>query len=355
MTGERTAKFELGGLGLFLGLVTVALVAIVWPFISALLWAALAAIMFQPLYRRVLALMRGHENWAALASLLIITVSVIIPTLIIGSMIADEAVTLYLGIRAQEIDAAAYFLTVHNALPVQLQNMLDQAGYGEFETLRAQLSEFMRTSAGVIAQQAISLGSSALSWVLSFGVGLYVTYFLLRDGNRVGEQIERALPVRPGTARRLTESFVLTVRATIKGSVVVGIVQGLLGAVTFAIVGMPSVLLFGLLMAVFSLLPALGPAIVWLPVAIYLFATGAIWEGVVVVASGVFVIGMADNLLRPMLVGRDTGLPDWIVLVTTLGGIATIGLSGIVIGPVVAGLFLTGWAVLRQDREAAPR
>jgi predicted PurR-regulated permease PerM len=110
---------------------------------------------------------------------------------------------------------------------------------------------------------------------------------------------------------------------------------------------------FGLLMAILSLLPAVGPAIIWGPAALYLLATGAIWQGLVVLASGILVIGMADNLLRPMLVGRETGLPDWIVLVTTLGGIATLGLSGIVIGPLLAGLFLASWSVFREQRERA--
>lgn len=104
-------------------------------------------------------------------------------------------------------------------------------------------------------------------------------------------------------------------------------------------------------MAIASFLPAVGPAIVWVPVAIYLLATGAIWQGIVVIVSGVALVGLVDNLLRPMLVGRDTGIPDWLILVTTLGGIAFLGLSGIVVGPLVAGLFLASWSILREQRE----
>ena len=112
-------------------------------------------------------------------------------------------------------------------------------------------------------------------------------------------------------------------------------------------------ILLGVVMAIASLLPAIGPAIVWGPAAIYLLATGAIWEGVVVMVSGVALIGMVDNVLRPILVGRDTGIPDWVILVTTLGGIALLGLSGIVVGPLVAGLFIAGWTTLAEQREAA--
>ena len=149
----------------------------------------------------------------------------------------------------------------------------------------------------------------------------------------------------------MAERFIGIVRATIKGSVVVGLVQGALGAITFWIVGIPSVLLLGVIMAIASLLPAIGPAIVWGPAALYLLATGAIWEGVVVLISGVAVIGMADNILRPILVGRDTGIPDWLILITTLGGIALMGLSGIVVGPLVAGLFIAGWSILAEQRD----
>lgn len=106
-------------------------------------------------------------------------------------------------------------------------------------------------------------------------------------------------------------------------------------------------------MAIAALLPAVGPTIIWGPVAIYLLATGAIWQAVVVVLSGVLVIGLADNILRPILVGRDTGIPDWMVLVTTLGGINLVGLSGIVVGPVVCALFLTGWQILTEQRLGA--
>jgi hypothetical protein len=133
--------------------------------------------------------------------------------------------------------------------------------------------------------------------------------------------------------------------------VIVALVQGGLGAATFWIVGLPAALLWGLLMALTSLLPALGPAIVWVPVAVYLLATTAIWQGLVVIISGVVVIGMADNILRPILVGRDTGIPDFVVLVTTLGGIELIGLSGIVVGPLVAALFLASWQILTEQRH----
>ncbi|WP_209348870.1 AI-2E family transporter [Pontixanthobacter sp. CEM42] len=342
---------ERGGFVLFLALITAGFIVIVWPFASPLLWSALAAIMFQPLYQWLLPRCRDSANKAAIAALLIITFAVVIPALLIGSMIIEQAAEVFLAFRDGQFDVGAWFTQVFSALPASIQSSLDTSGFGTLNALIDRAQDFARESTGIIARQAVAIGGSALSFVLSFGVGLYVTYFLLRDGKQIGRSVINALPMEREIADDLAEKFLTIVRATIKGSVVVGLVQGTLGAITFWIAGVPSVMLLGLLMAIFSLLPALGPAIVWLPIAIYLLATGAIWQGIFVIAAGVLVIGMADNVLRPILVGRDTGIPDWIILISTLGGIGLLGLSGIVVGPLVAGLFLAAWSISKGDEE----
>jgi len=341
-------RIDRGGFLLLLALLCAGLLFIVWPFMPALFWAVLAAIMFQPLFQKILARLDGRRNTAALATLGVITVAVIVPALIIGTMIVDQATDIYVALRDQQFDAGMIFAQVRDGLPGRVQVMLGNAGYAEFEPLRDKVTELVSESIGLIATHALAIGGGALGFVLSFGVGLYVTYFLLRDGETMGPKVRDALPMDQDRARALAASFVSIIRATIKGSVVVGLVQGALGAITFWIAGLPAAMLFGLLMAIFSLLPALGPAIIWLPAAIWLLATGAIWQGVFVIVSGIAIIGMADNVLRPILVGRDTGIPDWIILISTLGGIAAFGVSGIVAGPVVAGLFLAAWPMLKE-------
>ena len=344
---------ERGGLVLFLVIITIAAGAVVSSFAAALLWSALAAILFQPLYTRMLARFPNRANLAAGLTMLIITVAVVIPTMVIGTMVVEQASTVYTRIRAGEIDFAAYFQQVHGALPDRLRRLADGAGLTSIERVQARVSNTIGSRVSMIATQALSIGRDAFAFVLSFCIALYVTFFLLRDGEHLGRSIREALPLERGVADRLVDKFVAVVRATIKGSVIVGLVQGGLGAITFWIVGVPAALLWGLLMAITALLPALGPAIIWVPVAIYLLASGAVWQGIVVIGSGVVVIGMADNILRPILVGRDTGIPDWVVLVTTLGGIELFGLSGIVVGPVVAALFLAGWQILTEQRAAS--
>ncbi|WP_380785106.1 AI-2E family transporter [Sphingomonas sp. R86521] len=343
-------RVENGGLILFLAFITVGLALVVSSFAGALLWAVLAALLFQPLFQRILARWPERRNTAAALTILIITVAVVIPALIVTSLVVEQAAGVYNQMRSGQINFASYFEQVHDALPLRLQRLIDKAGFGSFERAQAELSQAVGNSASMLASRALSIGANAAAFLLAFGVGLYVTFFLLRDGARIGPAIVRALPLEPTVSRRLADKFVAVVRATIKGSGVVALVQGALGAVTFWVVGLPAALLWGMLMAVAALLPAIGPAIIWGPVAIYLLATGAIWQAVVVIVSGVLVIGLADNILRPILVGRDTGIPDWLVLVTTLGGIDLVGLSGIVVGPLAGALFITGWQILTEQR-----
>jgi len=346
-------RLESGGLILFLALATVGLLVIVSSFAGALLWSLLAAILFQSLFRWLLACWPGHRNRAAAATLAIIIVAVVVPTLAVLGMVIDQSAGVYARVQSGQIDFARYFEQLHDALPQWVQRPLDRSGLGSFDLAQARIVEGLRSSFRGIATQALSIGRNAAAFLLAFGVGLYVTYFLLRDGERLAPAIRDALPLERDVADRLLVRFASVVRATIKGSVVVALVQGALGAITFWIVGLPAALLWGLLMALVALLPAVGPALVWAPVALYLLATGEVWQGAVVIVSGVAVIGLADNILRPILVGRDTGIPDWLVLVTTLGGIEVAGLSGIVVGPLVAALFLAGWQILTEQRRAA--
>ena len=142
---------------------------------------------------------------------------------------------------------------------------------------------------------------------------------------------------------KLVTKFTTVIRATVKGNIVVAASQGALGGLIFWILGIQGPVLWGVSMAFLSLLPAVGAGLIWVPVAIYFLATGAVWQGVVLTAFGVGVIGLVDNVLRPILVGKDTKMPDYVVLISTLGGMALFGLTGFVIGPVIAALFIASW------------
>jgi predicted PurR-regulated permease PerM len=138
-------------------------------------------------------------------------------------------------------------------------------------------------------------------------------------------------------------------QATVKGIIIIGIAQGTIGGVAFALLGVPNALLWGCAIAVSTILPVVGTAIVWGPVALWFFADGALLKGVLMLIIGVGLIGLVDNLLRPRVVGRDTRMPDYIVLLSTLGGLGAFGLTGLVLGPVIAGVFLASWRMYRPE------
>lgn len=354
-----TSTLEHWSFLLILAAVSVLMVWVSWPFVGPFMWAALAAIMFQPLYKWSLKKTRGRRNWAATLSLMIIFVAVLLPALWLGSMVASEAIKLVNQFQTNPIDIRAWVDSIYAMLPEAAQKFAAENGFADFFSIQDRLQELLGESAGLIASQALSIGSGALGFFLSFSIGLYVLFFLLRDGSRIGETIVHSAPIEREIADRLAERFLGVVRAVIKGSGVVGIVQGTVGGIVLALAGVPSALLLGVVMAILALIPAVGTALVWAPAGIWLIVIGDVWAGVGVLAAGFIIISSIDNVLRPILVGRDTGIPDWIILLTTLGGISLAGFSGIVLGPLVAGMFLASWSILQEqraeDEEAAAR
>lgn len=349
----RTDELQHASFLIVLVIVSLLMAVIAYPFAQPLLWATLAAIMFQPLYRHMLRLMRGRRNSAAGLSLLAIFLVIMLPAAWIGAMVVQQALVLVETLQKQPPDLAALFDQVYTSLPRIAREAIDRAGWADITRVQTRVQELVTESAGLIAGQAVSIGSGALSFFLSFGVALYVMFFLLRDGERIGRTVLCAVPVERSIADRLAERFLGIVRATIKGTGVVAVVQGVLGWIAMMIAGIPSALLFGVVMAIFALIPVIGAGGVWLPVGLWLLITGDSWQGIFMLLTGFFVISSADNVLRPILVGRDTGIPDWIILITTLGGISLVGFSGIVLGPLVAGLFLASWSILREQRDEA--
>lgn len=348
---HRTEDLQQASFLIILVVVSLLMAVIVYPFAQPLLWAALVAIMFQPLYRNLLRRLRGRRNPAAGLSLLVIFFVVMVPAAWVASMVLEQALVLVATLQQQPLDLAALFDAVYTNLPNVAQEAVDRSGWADIAMVQTRLQELLTESAGMIATQAVSIGSGALGFLLSFGVGLYVMFFLLRDGERIGRTVLCAVPVERSIADRLAARFLGIVRATIKGTGVVAVVQGVLGTVTLMIAGVPSALLFGVIMAIFALVPVIGSGAVWVPAGIWLLISGETWQGLFVLLTGFFVISSADNVLRPILVGRDTGIPDWIILITTLGGISLVGFSGIVLGPLVAGLFLASWSILREQRD----
>lgn len=348
--------------GFFLFLLAAVTVAFVWilmPFFGAVLWGVALAILFTPLYKRLLNKFGNKRRTpAALATLTIVLVIVIIPLSMIAVTLVQDVVLVTQRIRSGDLNFVNYFQQIVGALPAWVTNLLDRFGLGNLEAILEKLSAGAAQGSQMLASQALSIGQNTFDFLVSFFVMLYLLFFLLRDGADLSKMIREAVPLARPHTHYLLNKFTTVIRAVVKGNVVVAAVQGTIGGLAFWALGVQGALLWGVVMAFLSLLPAVGAALIWGPVAIYFLATGAIVKGLALVFVGVFVIGLVDNLLRPILVGKDTQMPDYIVLISTIGGMALFGISGFVIGPVVAALFMAVWGLFMASNEEdgnAPR
>ena len=348
--------------GFFLFLLAAVTVGFVWilmPFFGAVLWGVALAILFTPLYKRLLRKFGNKRRTpAALATLAIVLFIVIIPLSMIAVTLVQDIVLVTQRLRSGELNFVNYFQQIVGALPGWATNLLDRFGLGNFEAILEKLSAGAAQGSQMLASQALSIGQNTFDFLVSFFVMLYLLFFLLRDGADLSKTIREAVPLARPHTHYLLNKFTTVIRATVKGNVVVAAVQGTIGGLAFWALGVQGALLWGVVMAFLSLLPAVGAALIWAPVAIYFLASGAIVKGLVLIFVGVFVIGLVDNVLRPILVGKDTQMPDYIVLISTIGGMALFGISGFVIGPVVAALFMAAWGLFMASNEEdgnAPR
>ncbi len=346
---QRRFRFEDGGFLALVLLVSIGFALIVLPFFGAILWALVLAILFGPVNRALLRRWPKRTNSVALLTLTLITLIVVLPSVLLGVALIQELTSFYAKLQSGQIDPQALFDRAVASLPIRVSDYLRSMGVGDFSAVRESIATGLSGSARSIAGQALTFGQGAFNVILSISLTLYLTFFLLRDGDILAAGLIKAIPLRPELRHDVVEKFTTVIRATIKGSLVVAIVQGVLGGCIFAALGLEGALLWGVVMGLFSLVPAVGTGIVWVPVALYLFATGAIVKALILTFCGLFVIGMVDNILRPLLVGRDTRLPDYVVLISTLGGLQAFGIHGFIIGPVVAALFIGTWNIFTEQ------
>ena len=336
---------------LLLALVSVAMAWILLPFYGPILWGTIIALLFAPIYHRLLARCKQRRTVAALATLLVVLLLVILPLGVVVTTLAREAANVYQRLATGEMNPVQYFHTVFDALPGWMIALLERFGLGDFATLQRRLTAALAQGSQFIATQALAIGQNTFEFVVQLFIALYLAFFLIRDGEELARELRHAIPLAPAHRRELFDKFAVVIRATVKGNLLVAVLQGALGGVAFWFLGVYGALLWAVLMAFLSLLPAVGAALVWLPVALYFLLTGALWQGLALVAWGVLVIGLVDNLLRPILVGKDTRMPDYVVLISTLGGMAAIGINGFVLGPAVAAMFMAVWHIYGITRH----
>lgn len=331
--------------------VSIAMGWVLWPFLGAILWGTILAMMFSPLNKRLLLLMPSRVNLSAAVSMAVVVVVVILPMIAIGTALLQEATTLYGVLNSGEIDLGKSFATTAENLPQWTRNLLYVMGVQNLDAVVQKITFFLKEGTQFLTLQILSIGQSALHLVISFFVMLYLLFFLLRDGDRLFATLKRSIPLKEAQQDALFDKFVTVVRATVKGDLLVALLQGVLGGLAFWALDIRAPLVWGVLMAVVSLLPAFGAALIWLPVAIYLLISGSIWQGIALIVFGTLVIGLVDNFLRPILVGKDTKMPEYVVLISTLGGLEAFGLIGFIMGPLITAMFLAVWDIRTQLRD----
>ncbi len=340
--------------GFFLTLLAVVTVAFAWvllPFFGAVLWAVAFAILFTPMFKWLRHRMRGDPTWAALLTLAIGLVIVILPLTMIGFSLVKEIALVRQNIKSGELNLGDLLRQILNAAPAWLTSLLDRFDLGDMQGWQDRLSAGAARTSQIVATQALAIGQNTFEFLVSFFVMLYLLFFVLRDGAILSRHIRQALPLAEEQKQALLSKFTTVIRATVKGNVAVALVQGTLGGLAYWFLGVKGALLWAALTAFLSLVPAVGGALVWLPIALYLLATGKTGQGIGLIVWGALVIGSIDNVLRPLLVGKETQMPDYIVLLATIGGIALFGINGFVIGPVIAALFIACWGLFTDAQE----
>ncbi|RAJ94888.1 AI-2E family transporter [Aliidiomarina maris] len=334
---------------LILGVVTAGFLLILAPFWGAIFWAIALTVLFYPMYHWINQKLGDKPNISSILTIIVAILLVVIPLAILTWHIVNYATDIYQAYDDGDLSAKVLRDEIEDRFP-QLPQYLERFDIS-FDDLGDRLSGAISSSSQYIAQEAMNIGASTMHFMISMVLMLYLSFFFFRDGHRTADIVVKAIPLGENRENELSKRFVKVTRATMKSTFIVAAVEGTLGGIILAILGVPGAVMWGFAMGILSLIPVVGAFLIWGPIAIYLFAVGDVWQAVVLVAFGSIVIGLIDNFLRPILVGRDVRLPDWLILLSILGGLAIFGVHGFVIGPILTALFVTLWDIFRQDFE----
>ncbi|MEO8277821.1 MAG: AI-2E family transporter [Thermoanaerobaculia bacterium] len=321
--------------------VTAIFLFMIRDFLIALALGAVFSGLASPLYDWILRRLKGRKTLASISTLLVLLLAVGLPLALFLGLVAANSLEM--------AQAAAPWIKQNVAQPTALeQQLLERIPFLSHlepyrESIVSTIGKVIERAGGLFVNSLSALTGGTARFLLSFFIMLYAMFFFLKGGTELLDKFLAHVPLPKNDKQLLAGKFLSVSRATIKGSLVIGFVQATLGGIAFWIAGIEGVAFWSVLMFILSVLPGIGTALVWIPAALYLIAvdrTGAaiglaLWCGLVV--------GAIDNLLRPRLVGNDTEMPDLLILIGTLGGLTLFGAAGLILGPIVAALFLTVW------------
>ena len=325
--------------------VSVLFLAVAWPFLKPLLMGALLAGLCNPLYHWLSRLLRGRESLAAGLTLLILFLIVVGPLSAFIGVVVQQAITISNDalpwVREHFGPAAAF--NAHDWLVRRFPSLADYIP--KQEQIADGAADVAKATGTFLVTGATQITASTAAFLLNLFVMLYAMFYFLRDGQSILEKIFYYIPLSHGDEVRVLERLESVTRATIKGTVVIGIIQGSLAGFGFWVAGLDGAAFWGTVMTVLSVVPGIGSAIVWIPAVIYLFIVGRTTAAILLLIWCSTIVGTIDNLLRTRLVGKDAKMPDLLILIGTLGGLFFFGPIGFIVGPLVCGLFLTAWDI----------
>ena len=325
---------------------TLAFLYLLKPFAYPIFWAAVIAGIFGPLYRRVNWAI-GHPNLSASVMLGIVIFVILLPLAVVASVVLAQAIDMYSALKnTEDIQLKAQkVIELLKGNPYLQKLELDEVALTEkFYQIAGGISKY-------IVSYLTELTQNTLLLIVNFIVMLYCLFFFVRDGETLLRSSLYIFELKDEIGNRIYERFTSTARATLKGTLIIGLIQGTMGGVLFWAVGIQSAFVWGVIMILAAMIPGIGCAIIWAPAAVILLATGHIVEGMAIAAVGALVISSIDNVLRPLLVGKDTQMHPLLIFLSTLGGIAVFGISGFVIGPIITALLSTLWEIYEKHYQ----
>ena len=324
---------------LLLTLITILFVSLIFNFAAPILWSIVVSIIFYPLYEKLL-LMTNKKSLSSMLSLILILLLVIMPSIAVLGLIGNELINFINS--SENYSFEQYFQMIPNESAI---NQLIAWSGLSINDLIEKADDFLISASRMLYQSVSTISANVINFFVSLFIFVYLTFFFLRDGEKILQHCMDAFPMKNEDESYLLDQFQKTTRATIKGTVMVALAQGFLGYLTLLLIGINGALIWGAVMALLSIVPAVGTVLVWLPIALVLFLNGEIMDASLLIFSGVFIIGMIDNLLRPILIGKQTKMPDYLILLTTIGGISIFGITGFIVGPIIASLFISIWSL----------
>jgi len=305
------------------------------PFFYPIFWAAIIAVIFRPIYT-------GFVRWiksptaSSLLTILIVIIIFFIPLTAVSLVVVNQSKELFT--RASSSD---FMANIQNVASWIKQTPIYPYIYPVLEKWNENVSNLIRFVSEFLLNNITDLTKDSLRFIFMFFIMFYTLFFFFKDGPNILKKIMRLSPLGDGYEQMLYEKFTSAARATLKTTLIVGLVQGTLGGILFWIAGVQGAIIWGLIMVILSAIPGFGSAIIWLPTGIIMLLLGNVWQGVMILIFGTLVISTIDNIIRPPLIGKDTQMHPLIVLFSTLGGLVVFGISGFVIGPIIASLFLS--------------